>query len=260
MQHDPAQRVAHRRQPPGHCGEGHHRAPREAPDRVAAGNLGQHWAPRRVVVQNSDAERPECHPCDVDHQVGVDYLTGVGHRCAWPHRAFRLVEASVSKCARLRTRRVSGQNVRHPASDDHSMRRRRRPHRNAWDGDVQGGVPGVFYPRRHALAFWVGRCLSWLSLLTQNGHPWGWPFHKEVRRCPTLPRGHPRSTIGAEGLSFRVRNVTGRFPFAMAAETLLIFQSEDYQPQLVIDRFSTVNREPQSGREHHSCGVKLSAY
>ena len=44
---------------------------------------------------------------------------------------------------------------------------------------------------------------------------------KNVRRRPTLPRSHPRSTIGAEGLSFRVRNGTGRFPFAMTAETLL---------------------------------------
>ena len=44
---------------------------------------------------------------------------------------------------------------------------------------------------------------------------------KNVRRRPTLPRSLPRSTIGAEGLSFRVRNGTGRFPFAMAAETLL---------------------------------------
>ncbi len=35
---------------------------------------------------------------------------------------------------------------------------------------------------------------------------------KEVRRCPTLPQGHPCSTIGAVRLSFRVRNVTGRFP------------------------------------------------
>ena len=43
-----------------------------------------------------------------------------------------------------------------------------------------------------------------------------------VRRCPTLPQGPPCSTIGAESLSFRVRNVTGRFPLAMAAETLLI--------------------------------------
>ena len=61
--------------------------------------------------------------------------------------------------------------------------------------------------------------------LTQNGHPDGWPFHKEVRRCPTLPQGPPCSTIGAESLSFRVRNVTGRFPLAMAAETLLIYVS-----------------------------------
>ena len=41
-----------------------------------------------------------------------------------------------------------------------------------------------------------------------------------VRRRPTLPRGPPRSTIGAEGLNFRVRNGTGCFPFAMATETL----------------------------------------
>ena len=42
-----------------------------------------------------------------------------------------------------------------------------------------------------------------------------------VRRRPTLPRGPPRSTIGAEGLNFRVRNGTGCFPFAITAETLL---------------------------------------
>ncbi len=43
---------------------------------------------------------------------------------------------------------------------------------------------------------------------------------KDVRRRPTLPRSLPRSTIGAEGLNFRVRNGTGCFPFAMATETL----------------------------------------
>ena len=89
------------------------------------------------------------------------------------------------------------------------------------------------------------------TCLTQNGHPDGWPFHKEVRRCPTLPQGPPCSTIGAESLSFRVRNVTGRFPLAMAAETLLIYSfvrwSDANQNQ-----FPTVNREPQSGRENHS--------
>ena len=42
-------------------------------------------------------------------------------------------------------------------------------------------------------------------------------FEYVFRRCPTLPRGLPRSTIGAEELNFRVRNGTGCFPFAMAA-------------------------------------------
>ena len=41
-----------------------------------------------------------------------------------------------------------------------------------------------------------------------------------VRRCPTLPQGPPCSTIGAVRLSFRVRDVTGRFPHAMTTETL----------------------------------------
>ena len=41
------------------------------------------------------------------------------------------------------------------------------------------------------------------------------------RRCPTLPHPPGCSTIGAVGLSFRVRNGTGRFPHAMTAVTLL---------------------------------------
>ena len=41
-----------------------------------------------------------------------------------------------------------------------------------------------------------------------------------VRRRPTLPQPGGCSTIGAEGLSFRVRDGTGRFPFAVAAVTL----------------------------------------
>ena len=49
----------------------------------------------------------------------------------------------------------------------------------------------------------------------------GATLFKHVRRRPTLPRGPPRSTIGAEGLNFRVRNGTGCFPFAITAETLL---------------------------------------
>src|SRR5947208_15809127 len=51
------------------------------------------------------------------------------------------------------------------------------------------------------------------------------PSRKDVRRRPTLPHSLPCSTIGAEGLSFRVRNGAGRFPFAMTAETLWRCQS-----------------------------------
>ena len=60
-----------------------------------------------------------------------------------------------------------------------------------------------------------------------------------MRRCPALPRGLPRSTIGAEGLNFRVRDGTGCFPLAIAAATLW-----NYQPWL-----PAVFREPHSGRE-----------
>ena len=61
----------------------------------------------------------------------------------------------------------------------------------------------------------------------KKGDPPRWvPFFLNcVRRCPTLPHPVECSTIGAGGLSFRVRNGTGRFPLAMAAETLLMFQS-----------------------------------
>src|SRR2546429_37528 len=51
-------------------------------------------------------------------------------------------------------------------------------------------------------------------------HMWLALLERYVRRRPTLPPRHQGSTIGAERLSFRVRNVTGRFPLAMAAVTL----------------------------------------
>ncbi len=56
----------------------------------------------------------------------------------------------------------------------------------------------------------------WWSLLTTTG-----VFY--VRRRPTLPQGPPCSTIGAEQLSFRVRNGAGRFPLAMITVTLWSF-------------------------------------
>jgi hypothetical protein len=42
------------------------------------------------------------------------------------------------------------------------------------------------------------------------------PFVLYSRRRPTLPRSFPRSTIGAVGLNFRVRNGNGCFPHAKA--------------------------------------------
>jgi hypothetical protein len=70
----------------------------------------------------------------------------------------------------------------------------------------------------------------------------------DVRRRPTLPRGPPRSTIGAEELNFRVRNGTGCFPFAMTAETLWRFRSSAFPGGLPATR-PTAPREPHSGRE-----------
>src|SRR5207247_3569173 len=58
------------------------------------------------------------------------------------------------------------------------------------------------------------------------------------RRRPTLPRRCQRSTIGAEGLNFRVRNGNGCGPFAMAAGTQRIPQTgselvADSEPDLI---------------------------
>jgi hypothetical protein len=68
--------------------------------------------------------------------------------------------------------------------------------------------------------------------VTQEGRPLAGPAFLEwvFRRCPTLPRGLPRSTIGAEGLNFRVRDGTGCFPLAMAAATLLKYQPSVSRP------------------------------
>ena len=74
----------------------------------------------------------------------------------------------------------------------------------------------------------------------------GATLFKHVRRRPTLPRGPPRSTIGAEGLNFRVRNGTGCFPFAITAETLLRCHRPSSVKQACM---ATVSREPHSGRE-----------
>jgi hypothetical protein len=63
--------------------------------------------------------------------------------------------------------------------------------------------------------------VAWMGM-QKRGRTWWWApsFGLFVRRRPTLPHSVGCSTIGAGGLSFRVRNGSGRFPAAMAAVTL----------------------------------------
>ena len=98
-----------------------------------------------------------------------------------------------------------------------------------------------------------------------------WPV-MVVRRCPTLPHPPGCSTIGAVGLSFRVRNGTGRFPHAMTAVTLLPVPARRVRGgktgyNIVVLLFSCVGperfvvREPHSGRKQLVfVWCKLSAY
>ena len=48
------------------------------------------------------------------------------------------------------------------------------------------------------------------------------------RRCPTLPHPTECSTIGAEGLSFRVRNGTGRFPNAKTTDNNILLSKQQH--------------------------------
>jgi hypothetical protein len=79
-----------------------------------------------------------------------------------------------------------------------------------------------------------------------------------VRRRPTLPRGPPRSTIGAEGLNFRVRNGTGCFPFAITAETLLRCHRPSLVKQACCDRISGTAQWTQNQRSRSQATRPIS--
>ena len=106
-----------------------------------------------------------------------------------------------------------------------------------------GGVPAEVCPgrpgRRGRSAFDLGHVTLGFGVQRREGRSlWGSAFSgRNVRRCPTLPRGLPRSTIGAEGLNFRVRDGTGCFPLAMAAATLRNYQpgSRPYSGNRIVD-------------------------
>ena len=76
-------------------------------------------------------------------------------------------------------------------------------------------VVGVF-----SCLFCVGGCIRENGPVGVSG-PFVFGFG--CRRCPTLPHTAVCSTIGAGGLSFRVRDGSGRFPAAVATDKFLVF-------------------------------------
>ena len=124
-------------------------------------------------------------------------------------------------------------------------------------------------------SWWVGACGG-----SNAARPpqWGGLALMIVRRRPTLPHSLPCSTIGAERLNFRVRNVTGCFPFAMVAVTLWRYQLKPLNNTSTVPWstsgplvgvglswvvvccgwFPFVSREPHSGRVQ--CFLRLSIF
>ncbi len=139
-----------------------------------------------------------------------------------------------------------------------------------------GGVrlcPQNAHPTRPPTGHRLRVVLTWAQPLskgsenaTRANHNVVDPRLKNVRRRPTLPHSPPCSTIGAERLSFRVRNGAGRFPFAMVAVTLWRYRGAPAAPRgrgAWWFGFPTVSREPHSGRvcsEEQQFVVKPSAY
>jgi hypothetical protein len=60
-----------------------------------------------------------------------------------------------------------------------------------------------------------------MSRIKKNPEPHNGSGLNIFRRRPTLPHSFPCSTIGAEGLNFRVRDGNGCFPLAIATENLI---------------------------------------
>ena len=78
------------------------------------------------------------------------------------------------------------------------------------------------------IGFWAATNVAWLSLLhlqlvgaVTGGTGGSPPLLGCVRRRPTLPLPGGGSTIGAGGLSFRVRDVSGRFPLRYGRRDVL---------------------------------------
>ena len=100
-----------------------------------------------------------------------------------------------------------------------------------WGGPVAVWVPEVscLCPgMREAPGVFVGGVWVWVVSVSDIGKaPWGVCSEglpvRVVRRRATLPHPVGCSTIAVPGLSFRVRNGTGRLTWAMAAANLLLY-------------------------------------
>ena len=100
-----------------------------------------------------------------------------------------------------------------------------------WGGPVAVWVPEVscLCPgMREAPGVFCGGVWVWVVSVSDMGKaPWGVCSEglpvRVVRRRATLPHPVGCSTIAVPGLSFRVRNGTGRLTWAMAAANLLLY-------------------------------------
>ncbi len=207
--------------------------------------------------RHASGQTPDGSPAGRGHEPdrrAADHCAADSHLAPGP-RAIRPRPGMDRRYARPRPRR-----------DPRSRPRRRRGHRPRRGGhrrrhDRQPSrascLPSVYPP---ALAG-VGRRRAprsppdpaqhknTLRAITRNGNG---PQREDVRRRPTLPPSPPGSTIGAEGLNFRVRNGAGCFPFAMATETLWRCQERAQSRLKAGTRRPTASREPHSGRETRS--------
>ena len=209
--------------------------------------------PRRLPGRSPTGSRLSLRPPAQPHPS----RGGLAHphlRCSYRY------EPAHEKTSRARAGRLPTHRSRvRPTFDQPHRRRTARPHRPQPFRPSRGARPApsgccVDLSRRPCRRLLCSHCphRSTPGNATRPIHA-GWMglVSKYVRRRPTLPHSLPCSTIGAERLSFRVRNGAGRFPFAMVAVTLwrcvvpilLALWSQVSRCQV-----PTVSREPHSGR------------
>ena len=94
-----------------------------------------------------------------------------------------------------------------------------------------------------------------------RGHVWcPLPFKVWVRRRATLPHPSGCSTIAVPGLSFRVRNGSGRLPWAMAAANLQLSSHRPSRPWGLVWWVGDRIVDATEGLIHVTCrGASLSS-